>query len=214
MSDVAFFHKAGDVVPEREHLHNDDQRIIDLLEEQNSGLSPEAEKSLEMVEVVRENIDAVVLEDGGAKEEKVLGERKAKANRYIEDVFEAAKAYMQVIHRQNLYRSDNAENLNLSQNDAKEKEIEIDVLRKQKHEVMIDAINIANRYIKQNFCEMSEEDIEKFEDKLIKLKQPVISVERFPFPAHGICPDYVDTTKRESVTLWASQIVNKMTKSI
>lgn len=211
ISDVAFYHRAGDIVPEGESIVQDnDPRLMELIEERASSGKMEHLSALDQIGEILRLVDAAELADGNEAQKKFLQERKQKVRQYIQEVLEAVREYLGAIFRQNVHKVEDAENANVTQRDEMAEKTVLDEARKIKHTKLIDAINIANRYIRQNFCAMSEGDMERYEAALAERKQPILEVKRFKFPAEGICPDYVDTGVRDSVLLWAERVAEEL----
>lgn len=211
LSDVAFYHRAGDIMPEGETIvRGNDPRLMELIEERASGRKTERQPALGQIREILQQVEAAELAEGNEAQKKVLQERKQKARQYIQEVLEAVREYLGAIFRQNVHKVEDAENANVTQRDEMAEKTALDEARKIKHTKLIDAINIANRYIRQNFCEMSEGDMERYEAALAERKQPIFEVKRFKFPAKGICPDYVDTGIRDSVLLWAERVAEEL----
>ena len=110
------------------------------------------------------------------KKENCSEETKESALELIEDIYNYALDYVSIIRKQGSIKSNNKEE------EYKEKMETIDEARTRKHNTLIDSINIANRYLINNF--------EKFKSNPIK----------------------VSTDNRDVVKDWAIRLMEELSK--
>ena len=91
--------------------------------------------------------------------------------------------------------------------DAKLK-AKLDDERSRKHDILIDRINAAMRYISHAFGNISEDEIDKWEDE----NDIIANVQRIDLPEKIIFTRKINYTNREHITAWAVQLYDELTK--
>jgi hypothetical protein len=87
---------------------------------------------------------------------------------------------------------------------------ESDAQRRRAHNALLDQAAITSRFIINHFGEISEKQLEKFEDKEEKEGREVLEVKRVKLPRNLLWPEKVNLHERNSVRDWAILLTHEL----
>ncbi|MBI5077126.1 DUF3232 domain-containing protein [Candidatus Falkowbacteria bacterium] len=169
--------------------------------------------NLDLIEKILAMIDSVGIksEINGKeriKQEAELLERKKQARDFVEDALCAVKNYVEIVSRI-AYLVDR-QKFYLEEDEFRRLHAEMDSRRRIAHENLISSLNIANRYILQNFGAISDEYLEEWQGAESKRKKIILDVARVHFPINLLCPDSINFNNRYAVAKWAADIADEL----
>lgn len=168
--------------------------------------SPDQSGYIDHLKNILSLIESVSIEDqyrGDPDQVELLSRKKVQANKLIKDVLYKIGEYLAVIAK--------IANIEASKNEYepsayRKRYEETDQQRRIYHNALISNINIANRFLINNFGKRSEEIIEEWENKEIEAGRPILYAKRVGFSENIICPDGMNLEDRDQVRRWAEQI--------
>lgn len=199
-SSVLFYRKHGYGAGEY-HQDKKLQSFYENEEEQKGKINAldHLKNTLSLIENI--NIDEQHQED---KEQiELLHKKKEQARQMIRVVLRKTGEYLEIIARMKNLEARKEE---YEPSAYRKMFMEIDQLRKIKHEALMSDINIANRFMMKNFGKASDEVIEMWGNEEIEAGRQMLFARRIDFPKNIICPDDIDLNDRNQIRRWAVQI--------
>ena len=173
------------------------------LELKNVEKNKEAQMHLQNVISLIDNLQVSDLFKGDETEEELLQQKKNQAKRLILDVLTKAADYLNSVQAMDAVKLSKDD----LDSDAYRKQLEnSEDFRQRSHDALIANVNIANRFIFQNFGKIEEELQEEWEDKEEEAGRKIPHAKRVDFPPNGICTDRIDIKDRKEIAVWALQI--------
>ncbi len=208
-SEVAFFHnkKTGEFdidtgVAYAPGSKKETENTGRIRREEIREKGAEAKRHLSDIKETIQRIEAI---DGGEEENKILEGQKEQAIKLIGEAEKSAKEYVDYVYKRG--QDIVAENYSSAEDFIKAKEVS-DELRSRLHDCLIDSVRIANRFITYKFGLLSRDQIDYLAEKEEAAGRKFIDVKRFEIPRNGICPDKVNLKNRDSIAVWAEQLVS------
>jgi hypothetical protein len=164
--------------------------------------------ALAHLEKIVADINTVKLADPDKNATKELVKQQKIALGLIGEVKKIAISYFELVEKILHFRSKDSETI--GQDNFRDEQGRLDEMRRKKHDTLIDAVNIANRYITTHFGKMSENDMDNFFEKEEAAGRKPIEVDRIDLPNNGICLDTVNLSDRTSVSRWALELAKKI----
>lgn len=162
-------------------------------------------ESVERIKEILTCIDSVTLEPEyvhDPEQVKLLQLKKQQAKELIQDLLQRdVVEYVSCVREYNKARVD-----------VQQQSMDIDTFisydnrRTIKHNALIDRIRIVSRFIRNNFGELTDEELDDYEEQLESRGETYLHVQRIVLPRNVICPDYINLTIREEITDWALDI--------
>ncbi|MDD2758629.1 MAG: hypothetical protein PHD72_04700 [Patescibacteria group bacterium] len=159
------------------------------------------------LEKILADIDNIRLEKTDARQQDILEKQKDTARDLLNSVIERAIEYLGVTMQTGEYKYGRGR---MNQKDYLEGLKKIDMTRERKHNLLIDAVNIANRYIVMHFSRLRNSDLDTFLEKEADEGREAIDVERINFPSSGICTPGVNLRNRKSIASWAHALTSEL----
>ena len=173
----------------------------------------DVENSLETKHLV--NIKNMImnaeLNSGDEKEIAEFQKRKKEVSRLLAEIIKKTSDYKKTI----LYLMEKHKAVGLtsskSKEDIQEYQEEHERLEKSRtssHNVLLDAIKKAIRYINYNFGDINHKILDKWEEEQEERGNIILDVKRIKFPKNVICPDIVNLDDRKSLAAWAIKLTD------
>ncbi len=199
-----------------------DQVIIDptenaLRQEKNKRKSKaEKEKKFVNLEKVNQTLTALKkikfdddLTAEEIKEQKPELKKRIKlAKKAISDVYDYVAEYAQVVRKMEAFKSSQKDKL--SGKNWRDELKELDESRRRKHNALISTIQGAVRYMREQFSELSESQMEKFEEKMDRQDKMFLEIKRLNFDKNIFMPDWVNLRDRKSIAEWAFVLAEEL----
>ena len=214
--DVSFYHnqKEGDFNAETGEIYNagnkefENKRIFF-----DKGRDEKREGTINTAEHLRGVVlkinEAVLKEESknNKEQQELLEMKKHEARELLLELLDRVGSYVTSIESMTGVKDSLKDPEKFIETDEYQKMLgESDYARKIEHNNLIDSVNIANRYIANNFGELNEEVIKKLEDREKAAGRKVLNVQRIKLPQNIVCPNNYDASYRKDVTRWAMNI--------
>ncbi len=173
----------------------------------------DVENSLETKHLVdvKNMIMNAELNSGDQKEIAEFQKRKEEVSRLLAEIIKKTSDYKKTI----LYLMEKHKAVGLtsgkSKEDIQEYQEEHERLEKSRtssHNVLLDAIKKAIRYINYNFGDINHKILDKWEEEQEERGNMILDVKRIKFPKNVICPDGVNLDDRKSLAAWAIKLTD------
>ncbi|MFA6047509.1 MAG: hypothetical protein WCV59_01220 [Parcubacteria group bacterium] len=218
-SELARFHnqKDNDFDPEtmvvyEPGIKKHDKKIIEREREnknQETRGNLETEKHLKYIVELINNISPDKLYEKDIQQAKLLEQKQLQAKKLIINALRSVEEYMSSIK---MLDSTKLSRESVSQDNYLKDLENSDRARTIKHNALISDINIANRFILNNFGNMEEENIEEWEEKEEEGGRKVLYAKRIDFPRNIICTDRVNMEDRKQIADWAIEIYKSLSE--
>jgi hypothetical protein len=205
-SDLAYFHnqKQGNFDPEtgviygvgtenyKKYLRFKKYKEV----EKNIGTVGEQQERIESVINILEKAE---LEDDYKNDEdqiKLLQEKITKAKEMISSVMEKAGRYVEAraeVGRVSLNKD------KMERDEYKDESGSADLERRSIHNALISVISMTNKFIRFNFGNIDEKDLEQYKEIKKKNNNQELHVKKVDLPKNIICTDSVNLKDRESI---------------
>ncbi|MFC1678273.1 DUF3232 domain-containing protein [Patescibacteria group bacterium] len=219
ISDLSFFHnqKDGSFDPESGvTLKPGDKKFDDyqkLLEKEGRdkkiGETSKIEDHLISLIAAINNINLISSQRTNKKQLMQLEVKKQQAKELILDTLYKVEEYIGIIKELEEIKIHKD---NQDQKIYREKLENMDLRRELKHNALMSSINIANRFIANNFGIINEERLEEWLDTEEQANRPILDIKRVELPPNIICVDTINLSDRHQVTEWAIQLSNSLAK--
>jgi len=207
--------KSGDFNPETKVVYEADQASYDkgLAYRQQVeafdkvGSSNEAERRI--VDLI-DRLNNVSLQSQYSENEAqqlLLKNKIAIMKQLIEQSLEYAVEYVDSIRRMSKVKLGRSE---MNREDYLDEMRESDTERRAKHNALIDSLKIANRFLQNNFGNLTEERRQKFVKDELRAGRQILEVERQDFGNNGLVSEKVDLNNRDQVKDWAIVVVDSL----
>lgn len=162
-----------------------------------------AEATVANLKKIIADINAAQLFDPSLKNKKLFTKEKETAQKLIRDVADVAISYYDLANKITHFRKKFG---TMEPTDYKREQDRLETNRTNRHNALIDAVNIANRYITAHFGKMSADDLGNYQEKEEAAGREPLDVKRIDLPPNGICTNEVNLTDRTSISRWALQL--------
>ena len=210
MSATAYFHLAGDANYGIDSLTGEENPIIDphdpLMREEIERQGRTPEKLRRIISILKE-IENIKLANPDRNSAQELSRRQKTARDLVRQVFDQAEDYLGYV--ESFSRKKKSYREQYSASDFIKEFTALDKGREIKHNALVDATNIACRYITQQFGELTPAALEKFEDAEEAAGRKILNVERIKLPPKVLFTEEVEPHDRKSVALWAMDLAHQ-----
>jgi hypothetical protein len=146
-------------------------------------------------------------EDAGQK--NLLSKRIETAREMLLEITEKVGRYIDMMQSLKAIKI-NKEKLEGAE--FKERVVAAETNRSQAHDALIASINAARRFVLNNFGNIDDDLIGKWEDDEENAGRPILHAKRIDINNNMICSDKVNLNDRARVTDWAEQFYKCMTR--
>ncbi len=176
----------------------------------NMGLGNRLEKEKVLLTMVKEmlrQIDTISLEKPNKRTAKLLAQQKLVAKKEIRNLLEYARRYTDALDRVNKVYFKKKD---ISPEDYRSAYEEVDALRRRSHDALYDQLGLVSRYIRLHFGQLSDSQLEKFEESEDDAGREVLDVVRQKLPDNLLWPKGVNLNDRNSLADWAILITREL----
>ncbi|MCX6781808.1 MAG: DUF3232 domain-containing protein [Candidatus Magasanikbacteria bacterium] len=200
---TALFHMAGD--------EETGSNVVDMYKLHQIAEDQERKKvvgdTVKHLEEILADIGSIRLKKEDTKQQVILNKQKDTSRELLNGVIESAKTYLETVMSTENYKQGRE---HLEQQDYLEGLKKMDIMREQKHNLLIDAINIANRYISLHFSKLKTDDLDAFIEDEENKGRATIDVQRIILPISGICTAGINLRDRKSIANWARVLSSEL----
>jgi hypothetical protein len=155
-------------------------------------------------------IQSIQLTEQESEIEKIkLEEAKKTAQRMISELLSKAKEYIDYV----AYSDQKSKSIPLQFSDPKdrrEKAIELNDTRSEKHNALIDQLQDTLRFISYNFNVIAPSAEQKWKETLAQEGKTPLKIKRIPFPAGILCPESLNIRDRKQIAKWAFDLTKEL----
>ena len=181
--------------------------VVDPIKEAKYKEMEAGSVEIEHLRGVRDSIKNIELDSGDDEEKSELEKRKEIADLFLTNVLKSIKQYKERI----IEVEEKAKGLKNDMGEIRDyqKEMEkLDLSRKRAHDILLESVNKAIKFISFNFGDINKKALGTWEDEQEEQGKMILDVKRIKFPKNVICTDNVNLSDRKSVADWAFKLTD------
>lgn len=181
--------------------------VIDPVKEAKLKELEAGSAEIEHLKEIRDSIKNIELNSGDDEEKAELEKRKEMADLFLTNVLKSIKQYKERI----IEVEERAKELKNNRGELRDyqKEMEkLDLSRKRSHDILLESVNKAIKFISFNFGDINKRALGAWEDEQEEQDKLILDVKRIKFPKNVICTDNVNLSDRKSVADWAFKLTD------